>query len=492
MSLNWKEINLILSELAVEGAQIQKVFQPDYEVLALVVYKQGVARTLLFVLTSGVCRFHETFRAVPKSDKPLRFGEFCKSRLVNGRIEEASQIGEDRIVRLVIRRGNFRYRLYARLWSGAANVIVTSEDGVILDAMRRLPKRGEVTGGCYTPEIIQAAAGYPATAGQPADKVAGKVYTVREYNTVQAGAADRAGAAGAAAHPAGAGAHPAGAADRAGAFNAAIDAEYAEHGKELSLDALHEKAEKVYGARIVRIAASLERLREKAAAFANADELRVKGEAVMAGLGEGNVKADVALAEAYFEKYKKAKSGLARVREEIAGGERVLADTEAKLRELLLETNPLRLAKLLKTESGPSQRSVKQSPGKNRPGLSFMRGKWLLLVGRDAKENDELLRYHVKGADLWLHVRDIPGGYVFIKARRGKSVPLDILLDAGNLAVFYSKARNNGKAGLFYTQVKYLRRAKNGPRGLVIPTQEKNLSITLDEKRLKALEGCRV
>ena len=458
MSLNWKEINLILSELDLEGAQIQKAFQPDYEVLALVVYKKGVARTLLFVLTSGVSRFHETFRAVPKADKPLRFGEFCKSRLVNGWIEEAAQIGEDRIVRLVIKRGDFRYQLYARLWSGAANIIVTGEDGVILDAMRRLPKRGEVTGGHYAPQTIPASA-----------RPAGKTYTVRDYDAA-----------------------PASAARPAGPFNAAIDAEYAEHGKEMSLDALHEKAEKVYGARIVRIAASLEKLREKEAAFANAGELRVKGEAVMAGLGEGNVKADIALAETYFEKYKKAKSGLARVREEIAEGERVLARTEARLRTLLAETNPLRLAKLLKTESGLSKQGAKQGGDKKRPGLSFMRGKWLFIVGRDAKENDELLRRHVKGADLWLHVRDIPGGYVFIKARRGKSVPLDILLDAGNLAVFYSKARNNGKADLFYTQVKYLRRAKNGPRGLVIPAQEKNLSITLDEKRLKVLEGCRV
>jgi predicted ribosome quality control (RQC) complex YloA/Tae2 family protein len=470
MSLNWKEINLILSELDVEGAQIQKAFQPDYETLALVVYKKGALRTLLFVLTSGVCRFHETFRAVPKADKPLRFGEFCKSRLVNGRIEEASQIGEDRIVRLVIKRGDFRYRLYTRLWSGSANVIVTDEGGVILDAMRRLPKRGEVTGGHYAPETGAARAAHPAGAAHPA--AVSKTYTVREYD------ADAAGAA-----------HPAGARCP---FNAAIDAEYAEHGKEMSLDALREKAEKVYGARIVRIAASLERLREKEAAFAHADEWRVKGESIMAGLGEENIKADIARAKTYFEKYQKAKSGLGRVREEIAGGTRLLADTEAKLRELLAETNPLRLAKSLKTESGPPQQGTKPGGDKKRPGLSFMRGAWLFIVGRDAKENDELLRRHVKGADLWIHVRDVPGSYVFVKARRGKSVPLDILLDAGNLAVFYSKARNNGKADLFYTPVKYLRRAKNGSRGLVIPTQEKNLSITLDEKRLKVLEGCRV
>jgi predicted ribosome quality control (RQC) complex YloA/Tae2 family protein len=462
MSLNWREIDLVLAELDLEGAQIQRAFQPNYETLMLGVYKKGVARTLLFVLTNRGCRLHETFRAVPKADKPLRFGEFCKSRLVNGRIVRAVQLGDDRIVRIDISRGEFQYHFYARLWSGSANIMVTDLDGTVLDAMRRLPKRGEVTGGRYVPEVTCENA---VAAGNASGKIGAaggsgpvKEYAVRPY-------------------------------DAARSFNAAIDAEYAEHGKGLSLDALREKANKAYGARIVRIAASLERLRDKEAAFANAEALKAEGEAVMARLGEAHIKEDLARAEGYFEKYKKAKSGLVQVREDIAEGERTLAAAEARLAELLAETNPLRLAKFLKADD---EKASKQNKHKKRPGLGFMRGKWLLLVGRDAKENDELLRRHVKGADLWLHVRDVQGAYVFIKAQRDKSVPLDILLDAGNLAVFYSKARNNGKADLFYTHVKYLRRAKNGPRGLVIPTQEKNLAVTLDEKRLRELEGCRV
>jgi predicted ribosome quality control (RQC) complex YloA/Tae2 family protein len=81
---------------------------------------------------------------------------------------------------------------------------------------------------------------------------------------------------------------------------------------------------------------------------------------------------------------------------------------------------------------------------------------------------------------------------VFGKQRPGKAVPLDILLDAGNLAIFYSKGRNSGEGDLFYTQVKHLRRAKGGPKGLVIPTQEKNLRVKLDDRRLRELESCRV
>ncbi len=77
---------------------------------------------------------------------------------------------------------------------------------------------------------------------------------------------------------------------------------------------------------------------------------------------------------------------------------------------------------------------------------------------------------------------------MFIKNQNGKSVPLDILLDAGNLALFYSKGRKDGKGDLYYTQVKHLRRAKNAPKGTVLPSNEKNLSITLDKERLKRIE----
>ena len=113
---------------------------------------------------------------------------------------------------------------------------------------------------------------------------------------------------------------------------------------------------------------------------------------------------------------------------------------------------------------------------------------WYILVGRDSNENDDLLRHYVKGPDLWMHTRDCPGGFVFIKNRANKTIPLKILLYAGNLAVYYSKARKAGKADLYYTHVKHLRRAKNGPKGLVLPTQEKNITIELDNKILHDLE----
>lgn len=472
MSLNWKEIDLVLEELDLPGAQVQKVMQSAYDVLGLQLYKAGRALTLLVALTPGACRLHETFRAVPKSDKPLRFPEFLKSRIVGGRIEEARQLGHDRIVRIVLKRGDERFRLYIRLWSNAANLVVSGEDGTVLDAMRRSPKRGEVSGGRYAPEEELE------RRREEGDGKPEKDYGIRDL-------------------------------EGEGSFNERLDAWYAAHGGALSLEALREQARKTYEGRIGRLAASLENLRKKRDDYADSERLREYGDLVMANLwavqpgaawletenfysgGTIRIKLDpkkspAANGEAYYEQYRKAKNGLGEVERELREGELELARLEESLARLLSEDNPLRLHKALRSE-----RRAPKAGDKKRPGLSFRRKEWLLIVGRDAAENDELLRRHVRGSDLWLHARDYPGSYVFIRSRPGKSVPLETLLDAGNLALFYSKGRNAGEGDLFYTPVKYLRRAKNGPKGLVIPTQEKNLHIKLDEERLRELERCR-
>jgi predicted ribosome quality control (RQC) complex YloA/Tae2 family protein len=482
MSLNWKEINLILGELDLRGYQIQKVVQSTYDVLSLQLYGKEGARTILIALTPGACRIHETFRGIPKSDKPLRFAEFLKSRIVNGRIEDVEQLGDNRIIRFLIKQGKNRFRLYVRLWSNAANVVVTGEDALVLDAMRRLPKRGEVTGGHYEPET-------ESSRGKP-----GGEYEVRKFET---------------------GGTSVDGTSKGASFNERIDAYYAEHGGALSLESLREQARRNFERRMGRLRASLDRLREKEGDFEAADRLREYGDIIMANLGSLKAgdswleadnfytgetirikleprKSPAAQGERYYEQYRKAKNGLADLRGEIAAGEKELKALEETLTRLLGETNPLVLHRLLKNRGErPSAAGPSGKADSGRPGLSFRRKDWLIIVGRDAAENDELLRRHVKGNDLWLHVRDYPGSYVFIKQRAGKTVPLDILLDAGNLALFYSKGRNNGEGDLFYTAVKFLRRAKNGPKGLVIPTQEKNLHVKVEESRLKELEQCR-
>jgi predicted ribosome quality control (RQC) complex YloA/Tae2 family protein len=500
MSLNWKEINLVLEELDLEGAQIQSAAQSAFDVIVLRVHKKGETKQILISLSPGACRIHETFAAFPKSEKPLRFVQFLNSKIVNGWITEAAQLGDNRIVRLVVKRAAAPtaaptaaapqaavFKLYVRLWSNAANFLVTDEDGVVLDAMRRLPKRGEITGGSYSPEPQPN----PKGEGSPPENAEAKEKPAREYEVREL--------------------------PGEGSFNKKIDAFYAAQGGPLSLEALREQARKTCEGSMGRISAALQRLREKEASFADAGRLKSYGDLILSNIaairpgdkwleteengapcgGLIRIELDPRISPAeqarkYYEQYKKEKSGLAEIKREIAAGEKELQEVTKKLARLLSENNPLILAKLLKSGAARGAGTSPAKKEKARPGLTFRRGDWLIIVGRDSGENDELLRRHVKGNDLWLHARDYHGSYVFIKQRAGKSVPLDILLDAGNLALFYSKGRNNGEGDLFYTSVKYLRRAKDGPKGLVIPTQEKNLHVKLDDGRLRSLETCRV
>ena len=486
MSLNWKEINLILDELDLAGMQIQRAEQGNYDILCLNLYGKKGAKKLLFSISPGAARLHETAIKYPKN-KILRFPQFLNSKITGGRIKEALQLGHDRIIRLTIQTGNDseypELRLYARLWSNAANIIVTDMEGNVLDAMKRLPKKGEISGGIYKPEITLN------------EKMPEREYEIRNFDGIS--------------------------------FNGFIDEYYREERSSFSLESLREEAKRKYEAEINRTGLSVERLKEKEKELKEAENFRLYGELILANLNlakEGmewleadnylsgkNEKIRIKLdpektplmqAEYYFEQYKKAKSGMGELQNQIEQEEKKLKKFEDTLKTLLEEEDPLLLYKKLRPEKP-------KIPGRskvhiNRPGLSYYVNDWLIIIGREAQENDVLLRKHVNGNDLWLHSRDYPGSYVFIKHRSGKTVPLDILLDAGNLALFYSKGRNRGEGDLFYTQVKYLRRAKNvsnkpgskntggKTRALVIPTQEKNIHIKIDEQRLKRLEEYRL
>lgn len=458
MSLNWKEIDLALSELDVVGAQVQKIIQPSYDTLVLSLYKPGKATELLICVAHGACRIHATTLPVPKAEKPQRFMELLRAQVRGSRVEAIEQLGAERIVRIRMGHDEGERLLYARLWSGAANCILTLPDGTIVDALARKPSRGEVSGGRYAP-----------VPGEPPERE----FAVRDF----AGT---------------------------GSFNERVDAFYAEHGSELSRAALLARARKHFDQKKTALEAREVALARAAADYAGADRYRELGDILMASqaspLSGPSLAADdfyrggtvvirvdpkksvIDNARAYYEQARKARSGLGDTEAELASVRAALAALDGERASIEAEDNPYAIrAYLAKRRAAPNE-----GP-KRFPGLSLERSGWLLLVGRTAGENDELLRRHVRGSDLWFHARDYSGSYVFVKARRDKSVPLDIMLDAATLALYYSKGRSAGQGDLYYTQAKYLRRAKDGPKGLVIPTQEKNIHVKIEESRLKDL-----
>lgn len=514
MSLNCNEIDLVLAELDLAGAFVQDIVQPGYDSIALYTYKPAAPKTVFICLAANVCRIHETQRKIPKNAKPLRFNELLKAHLKGARITSCRQLGKERVIALELHKDapiiimpaaqeqlarkvahptradttdnadGSDYTLYIRLWSNAANIFLctgyaATTAPVIIDCFYRRPAKGEVSGATLTLPVPRACDD-------------GREWPIRDFSDSE----DARNESTPDAPPL--------------TFSQKIDRYYSQSAKAASLAVLHEQATKWYDEHKNRLCAALERLRAKRAEFQNAARWKHQGDLILtyghlaahddAGFlecddYETGARIRIAIdpaksvhenAAAYYDTYKKQTSGMASLEHDIARTEQALAELDAQYARMTAEQNPLKLEQLLRKSTKPRQQQKKP-----HPGLAYDINGWLLYVGRDAGENDELLRHHVRGADTWLHTRDYAGGYVFIKNRPGKTVPLDILLYAGNLAVYYSKARKNAAADLYYTQVKHLRRAKDAPKGTVLPTHEKNLHIKLDEARLRALENMR-
>lgn len=480
MSLNWKEIDVVLHELALPGTRIQDIVQPDFTSLILDLYRPGEPFRLLISLKQQETRLHRLTAAAKKPKTIQRFVTFLRSRVRGGRIVTAAQVNSDRIVLLEVERAGEISRIWVRLWGGAANIIVTDDANTILDAFYRRPAREEVSGARFRVDD-------PALDSKK--RKPPEAFAVREL-------------------------------PGDGDFNSRVEQYYREQRTEADAESLHRRLEKAFADRGARIEATLSRLRARLEGYENPDRYRIYGDLITASMHtihkgdtwlrttnyyDENRPIDIELdptrdpgrnAEAYYEKYKKAKSGLEIVREEVEQLERELARLDAE-RTRARESDDVRELRDLAEAASRRSRAEKPSgrdgggpaAGDIPPGLAFESNGFRILVGRTARENEELLRRYARGNDTWLHARDYPGAYVFVKQIPGKSIPLETLLDAGNLAVFYSKARSSGQAELYYTQVKYLRRPKEGKRGLVLPTQEKNLSVRLEQSRLDRLQS---
>ncbi len=488
-SLNWKEIDLILSELPLAGARIQGILQPDFHTLVWELYTSAGPLSLLLCVAQGAARLHAITAKPEKSAKLQRFAQFLRSRIRGGRIVDVRQLGQDRIVRIEVTRAGETTLIYARLWSGAGNVIAAEPDGTILDAMFRRPARGEVTGGLFKPDAasspIRSAAACIET---PAARAAAESTSLAESSEAWAAHLEPAPAQAAPRRE-----YPIRELPGDASFNRKIETLFGKTPRgEDPLEDLRTHVMEALDAMILDAEESAGDTGKKLKELEDFERNRELGDLVMANLHliapavsqidvedfhHGGSRVIIGIdpdlsgpenAELFYEKAKKGKRTAAYLAEEAKRITAELARLQTLRARATVETDLDKLRSLVPTRAARQTRERQAKPSgstdKPTPGLTFRSGGFTILVGRTAAENDELLRKHVKGNDVWLHARDFPGGYVFIKGVRDKSIPLEVLLDAGALAIHFSKGRAGGKGEVYYTFVKYLRRARDAKK----------------------------
>jgi predicted ribosome quality control (RQC) complex YloA/Tae2 family protein len=155
MSLNWREIALILEELPLVGSSLQQTVQHDFHSMSWNFYHPQAGRWTLYTeLGTPFSRLHLASEALSvvqqgKTAKLQRFIQFLRANVEGSKVLEASQISHDRLVRLKLDNHGTTFYVYLRFYSGpGANIIITDEQNIILELLYRRPGKAACPSSC--------------------------------------------------------------------------------------------------------------------------------------------------------------------------------------------------------------------------------------------------------------------------------------------------------------------------------------------------------
>ncbi|MCG9130022.1 NFACT family protein [Candidatus Poribacteria bacterium] len=188
-------------------------------------------------------------------------------------------------------------------------------------------------------------------------------------------------------------------------------------------------------------------------------------------------------AQTYFKKYTKAKRGYSEIQQRLADLEaeyEVLKSNQSKvdsaetledLEQILTEFIQIGY---IKTQKHGKQQETGEGPFRRYTSSNGFQ----IYVGRNSQSNDLLLRQIAKPRDMWLHAKQIHGSHVIIRNPENRpDIPMPTLLQAAQLAAFYSKAHHSSYVPVDYTWSRYVVKRKGNVAGFVHYTQEKTLYV---------------
>jgi predicted ribosome quality control (RQC) complex YloA/Tae2 family protein len=182
-----------------------------------------------------------------------------------------------------------------------------------------------------------------------------------------------------------------------------------------------------------------------------------------------------------FRQYGKAK----RAREEIAARMVQIDDEIAQLNRRLEEIDRIIRGKDLPalepyiSAKPAAKRSAQSAKESSIPGVRryLSSDGYEVLVGRAARDNDNLTFKIAQPNDMWLHAGDYPGSHVVIRNPTRKEIPHRTVVEAAQLAGRFSQASEDSKVVIHYTPRKFLSKPKGVAPGLVRLSRFKSITV---------------
>ncbi|MFM9905469.1 MAG: NFACT RNA binding domain-containing protein [Pyrinomonadaceae bacterium] len=188
------------------------------------------------------------------------------------------------------------------------------------------------------------------------------------------------------------------------------------------------------------------------------------------------------VAEGYFRRYVKARNGNKAIKERMNVAETLLAAATEKLRLVdaaIEERNEAFLTSLVAPPRKPIAiaRKKKREVEFNGARRFISTDGFEILVGKKALDNDYLTFRVARSLDLWMHAADYPGSHVVIRNANRREIPNQTLVEAAQLAAFYSTGRSQIKAAVHYTLKKFVNKPKRSAPGLVSMASFKTILV---------------
>ncbi len=90
-----------------------------------------------------------------------------------------------------------------------------------------------------------------------------------------------------------------------------------------------------------------------------------------------------------------------------------------------------------------------------------------ITVGKNNLQNDELTTKLASKKDLWFHTKEIHGSHVIVESK-GVEIPEQTIIEAAQLAAYYSKGKMSENVPVDYTIVKNVKKPSGSKPGMVI------------------------
>lgn len=403
------------------------------------------------------------------SQNPHPFTLFLRKKLSNAQLEDVSKDAGERVLRFYFLatdeiEGLKKYALVAQLTGRSANLFLLDENGFVLDSLRETRGDGQETATRYAP---------PA----------------RDDETRRGGDTEI---------------FPQGISST---LSESLDAHY----QAIEAERRFQERAKAARAKVKKDISKIENLRRKMLQDLeqHGDAVRWKrlGDLLLANLANAAREGDTVLvvdyfdenapaieiavdenislteaAERFFKRYTKARNAAAEIEkrlnvldEQLLG----LKEKQFEIEQAISERDEEFLYSIVGEKSDAETVKSKNKKSEEFTGARryLSSDGFEILVGKASKDNDYLTFRIAKSLDLWLHAADYAGSHVVIRNPNRAEIPPKTLIEAAELAAFFSQAKNHPKAAVNYTEKKHVNKPKGAVPGLVSLSSFKTILV---------------